>query len=138
MTDEELVKQLRDEALDLHRSAWRDISGGQNATISATLADTTADRIEALTAERDQWIQHAKNAVWADSEELKQAEADNARLREDLEELDFLRHEGGPDSVAAMEAELKRLRAVLSDIKTASVCSVSRHVAASALGEAAA
>ena len=53
MTDEELVKQLRDEALDLHRSAWRDISGGQNATISATLADTTADRIEQLTAERD-------------------------------------------------------------------------------------
>ena len=138
MTDEELVKQLRDEALDLHRSAWRDISGGQNATISATLADTTADRIEALTAERDQWIQHAKNAVWADGEELKLAEADNARFREELEELDFLRHEGGPDSVAAMEAELKRLRAVLSDIKTASVCSVSRHVAASALGEAAA
>ena len=86
MTDEELVKQLRDEALDLHRSAWRDISGGQNATISATLADTTANRIEALTAERDQWIQHAKNAVWADSEELKQAEADNARLRELLKE----------------------------------------------------
>lgn len=69
---------------------------------------------------------------------LLAAEAENARLREDLEELDFLRHEGGPDSVAAMEAELKRLRAVLSDIKTASVCSVSRNVAASALGEAAA
>ena len=74
--------------------------------------DEAANRIEALTAERD-------------------------ALREELEELDFLRHEGGPDSVAAMEAELKRLRAVLSDIKTASVCSVSRHVAASALGEAA-
>ena len=71
------------------------------------------DRIEALTAERD-------------------------RLREELEELDFLRHEGGPDSVAAMEAELKRLRAALGDIRTGSVCSVSRHVAASALGEAAA
>lgn len=77
------------------------------------LVNYASDRIEALTAERD-------------------------RLREELEELDFLRHEGGPDSVAAMEAELKRLRAVLSDIQTASVCSVSRHVAASALGEAAA
>ena len=38
----------------------------------------------------------------------------------------------------AIFEERDRLRAVLSDIKTASVCSVSRHVAASALGEAAA
>ena len=117
MTDDKLVKHLRSSA--------------------NRLVNYAADRIVALTAERDQWIQHAKNAVWADSEELKQAEADNARLRDGLEELDFLRHEGGPDSVAAIEAELKLLRAVLSDIKTASVCSVSRHVAASALGEAA-
>lgn len=36
--------------------------------------DDAADRIEALTKERDQWIAHAKNAIWADSEELKEAE----------------------------------------------------------------
>ena len=34
-----------------------------------------------IIAERDQWIQHAKNAVWADSEEVKLLAADNARLR---------------------------------------------------------
>jgi hypothetical protein len=72
------------------------------------LVNYVSDRVEALTRERD-------------------------RLREDLEELDFLRHEGGPDSVAAMEVELKRMRSVLRDIETASVCSVSRHVAAAAL-----
>lgn len=38
----------------------------------------------------------------------------------------------------AILGERDLLRAVLSDIKTASVCGVSRHVAASALGEAAA
>ena len=37
--------------------------------------------------------------------------AENATLRAENEELDFLRHEGGPDSVAAMEIELATLRA---------------------------
>ena len=37
--------------------------------------------------------------------------AENATLRAENEELDFLRHEGGPDSVAAMETELATLRA---------------------------
>lgn len=32
-------------------------------------------------AERDQWIKHAKNAVWSDSEELKLAEAERDALR---------------------------------------------------------
>jgi hypothetical protein len=45
---------------------------------------------EALTAERDQWIQHAKNAVWADSEELKLLTADNVRLRGLVQEADDL------------------------------------------------
>ena len=36
---------------------------------------------------------------------------ENATLRAENEELDFLRHEGGPDSVAAMEIELATLRA---------------------------
>ena len=35
--------------------------------------DAAADRIEALVEERDQWIEHTKNAVWSDSEELKLA-----------------------------------------------------------------
>ena len=45
---------------------------------------TDADRIEALTKERDQWIAHAKNAIWADSEELKEAEAYAEELEKEL------------------------------------------------------
>ena len=41
--------------------------------------------------------------------------AERDALREDLEELDFLRHEGGPDSVAAMEADRDRLQKALTD-----------------------
>ena len=147
MTDD-LVKRLR---------------SANDESFVETLCGEAADRIEQLTTERDrlalaicggedapgyanaqtvETLEHVakqnQQAHGATINSLLAAEAENARLREDLEELDFLRHEGGPDSVAAMEAELKRLRAVLSDIKTASVCSVSRNVAASALGEAAA
>ena len=43
------------------------------------------------------------------------AEAESARLRDELEELDFLRHEGGPDSVAALEADRDRLQKALTD-----------------------
>jgi hypothetical protein len=50
------------------------------------LASSQADRIEALTAERDQWIQHAKNAVWSDSEELKLTEAKLSRAVDVLSE----------------------------------------------------
>ena len=42
---------------------------------------------------------------------LRTLAAENATLRAENEELDFLRHEGGPDSVAAMEIELATLRA---------------------------
>lgn len=59
MTDEELIERLRD--------ACR---GGDGCKCSLSEA---ADRIEALVKERDQWIEHTKNAVWADSEELKLA-----------------------------------------------------------------
>lgn len=60
MTDEELIAYLRLQGLD------KDIAA--------------ADRIEALVKERDQWIEHTKNAVWADSEELKLANARAERL----------------------------------------------------------
>ena len=72
MTDEELVRKLRD--LD----TWVE---------TADIPDLAADRIEQLIAERDQWIAHTKNAVWADSEELKLAEAERDRLREALTRL---------------------------------------------------
>ena len=127
MSDNDLVKRLREN--------W----------ITDKEALEVADRIESLTAQLESTLRDRKFILEERDRTFalmlaraEKAESESARLREDLEELDFLRHEGGPDSVAAMEAELKLLRAVLSDIKTASVCSVSRHVAASALGEAAA
>jgi hypothetical protein len=76
MTDD-LVNKLR--AID-HLSI-------EDCYCQSPLYAEAAYRIEALTAERDQWIQHAKNAVWADSEELKVLTADNARLREALTEI---------------------------------------------------
>lgn len=42
--------------------------------------------------------------------------AENEKLKAELEELDFLRHEGGSESIAALEAENERLRAALEDI----------------------
>lgn len=65
MTDEELITRLRDACRGL---------GTENLCIAA------ADRIEALVKERDQWIEHTKNAVWSDSEELKLANSRAERL----------------------------------------------------------
>lgn len=59
MTDEELIARLRD--------APADGLGTENLCLAG------ADRIEALVRERDQWIEHTKNAVWSDSEELELA-----------------------------------------------------------------
>lgn len=46
---------------------------------------TAEGRLADAEAERNQWVAHAKNAVWTDSAELKLVEADNARLRAALE-----------------------------------------------------
>jgi hypothetical protein len=64
MTDEELIAELREWAFY-----------------------AAADRIELLVKERDQWIEHTKNAVWADSEELKLANSRAERLQKALHEL---------------------------------------------------
>ena len=45
---------------------------------------TAEGRLSDAEAERDRWIEHTKNAVWADSAELKQSQAENERLREAL------------------------------------------------------
>ena len=71
MTDEELIKRLRE--IGKFSFGWT--------------ADQAADRIEALVKERDQWIEHTKNAVWADSEELKLANARAERLEAALLEI---------------------------------------------------
>ena len=44
-------------------------------------------RIEQLERERDEWIAHAKNAIWSDSEELKLSETKLAKAMEALREI---------------------------------------------------
>ena len=63
-------------------------------------------------AQAPEWPAHVdcKVECWF-SPTLRAIAAENAALRAENEELDFLRHEGGPDSVAAMEIELAALRA---------------------------
>lgn len=68
MTDEELITALR---------MWS----------KSELDREAADRIEALVRERDQWIEHTKNAVWSDSEELRLAKARAERLEAALREI---------------------------------------------------
>jgi len=81
MTDD-LVKRLR----SIHTAADCDKAADRIDTLTAQLESTLKDRAEIM-AERDQWIQHAKNAVWADSEEVKLLTEDNVRLREALETI---------------------------------------------------
>ena len=76
-----------------------------NEALTAQLESTLQDRA-AIIAERDRTFA----LMLARAEK---AELERDALREDLEELDFLRHEGGPDSVAAIEAERDRLREAL-------------------------
>lgn len=74
MTDEELVKRLR------MVTGFIRFETGDRVAASICLSEEAADRIEQLVAtnealvkERDQWVEHTKNAVWSDSEELKLA-----------------------------------------------------------------
>ena len=72
MTDEELIAELR--------KPWF-TNGCERYQLDA------ANRIEALVKEKDQWIEHTKNAVWADSEELKLANARAERLEAALRKI---------------------------------------------------
>lgn len=58
-----------------------------------------ADRIEALTKERDQWISHAKAAIWSDSEELKETERRLAKAVDALERAKASIENGGGGGV---------------------------------------
>ena len=80
-----------------------------------------ADRIETLTAQLESTLKD-RAAIIAERDRTfalmlaraEKAELERDALREDVEELDFLRHEGGPDSVAAIEADNARLREALA------------------------
>ena len=81
MTDE-LVERLRDEAQDLHGMAWRNTYGGQETTMSATLASEAADRIEALTADRENRLADLR-IIKAERDRLREAAI---TLRDDMME----------------------------------------------------
>jgi len=98
MTDE-LVKRLRE--IGKFSFGWT--------------ADQAADRIEQLTAERDQWIAHTKNAVWADSEELKLAEAERDALTAERDAA-LASNRGLIRLNEATEARANRLQDALEEI----------------------
>jgi len=64
----------------------------------------------------DQWCRNNVAALIARTE---QAEAEAAAWKAKAEELDFLHHEGGPDSVAALEAEATALRDEVARLREA-------------------
>ena len=70
MTDEELIARW-----DCYVESMGSVMGEVEH-----MAQQMRNRIEALVKERDQWIEHTKNAVWSDSEELKLANARAERL----------------------------------------------------------
>lgn len=88
MTDEELIERLRWRRESLDAAAADRIEALVKERDEATnqldsarhSVDVLEKRVEALVKERGQWIEHTKNAVWADSEELKLANARAERL----------------------------------------------------------
>ena len=77
MTDEELIARW-----DGYAESMGSVMGE-----AEHMAQQMRNRIEALVKERDQWIEHTKNAVWADSEELELANARAERLEAALLEI---------------------------------------------------
>lgn len=85
MSDEELIAWLRDLAVVLGKEAFT--CAADRIELLATTCEQLVATNEALVKERDQWIEHTKNAVWSDSEELKLANARAERLEAVLREL---------------------------------------------------
>lgn len=74
------------------------------ASKNARFIAAARELVPALTDERDAAVARAEQAEAREAEALRR---ENARLMAEIAELDFLRHEGGSDSVAAMEAMLR-------------------------------
>jgi len=91
MTDEEL--SISDATL-IARLRWK---AGAYAKEAADRIEKLVATNEALVKERDQWIEHTKNAVWADSEELKLANARAEQLAATCERLEALLREARTD-----------------------------------------
>jgi hypothetical protein len=80
----------------------------------ALAAEAERDQARSAAASFEAWkfpedIQSLNVALEAAEARALAAEAERDKFKAELEELDFLRHEGGPDSVAAIEAERDRL-----------------------------
>lgn len=91
------VYQILDSADRAHAAMCRSLE------MTSTLVGDMAAAIRELRAERDAAVARAA-PVEARVAEL---EAEVERLMAEIADLDFLRHEGGSDSVAAMEAMLR-------------------------------
>jgi conjugal transfer/entry exclusion protein len=89
MSDEELVKRLREEAITLSGIGIN--CGSVDASLSALLAEEAADRIEALTAERDDhWksFVHWRKEADGLTEQLEAARSDAKEAEAYAEELE--------------------------------------------------
>jgi len=111
LTDEELIARLD--------NLYNMLEEEGNYT-KANTAAFAKDRIEqliatneALTAERDMWITQAKHAIWADSEELKEAEDYAEELEKELNTC-RMAHAVMDNTVADLEAKLTKAVKVLN------------------------
>jgi hypothetical protein len=95
MTDD-LVKRLRADNDESFVETLCGEAADRIEALTAQLESTLKDRAEIM-AERDQWIQHAKTAVWSDSEEVKLLTEDNVRLRDALETTSYYNTVGYTD-----------------------------------------
>ena len=118
--DEELIARLRNTPNWMREGFqnWKD-----NVRTYDTAPFEAAARIEqlvatneALTKERDQWVSHAKAAIWSDSEELKETER---RLAKAVEALDML--------VRDCEADYPPSHGAIKHFAIATLAEISSH-----------
>lgn len=75
--DKQLIERLNEESLQLRQLAWGRMDGGQECSISASLADEAAQRLSTLTAEIEElrellerWLRLADSGHFRDAAEL--------------------------------------------------------------------
>jgi DNA repair exonuclease SbcCD ATPase subunit len=82
---------------------------------AADLIEALAARLAEVEADRDRWVKNASDIA----KDYEAALVERDRLREERDELDFILHEGGDDSVAKLIAERDRMAAELRTARAA-------------------
>jgi hypothetical protein len=103
MTDKQNVAEM---VARFRQTTYGMQSGEQGNWVLFTDYEALAARLAEVEADRDRWVKNASDI--AKDYEATLVERD--RLREERDELDFILHEGGDDSVANLIAERDRLR----------------------------